>query len=54
MLDNGKLRHSLATLEGEQDFKFVYRALLSFLAHPSLPPSLFSCLQFPYLLNIPI
>ena len=26
---NGMLRHSLATLEGEQDFIFLYRALLS-------------------------
>ena len=26
---NGMLRHSLATLEGEQDFLFLYRALLS-------------------------
>ena len=27
--ENGMLRHSLATLEGEQDFIFLYRALLS-------------------------
>ena len=41
--NNGKLRHPLATLEGEHVFIFFYRALQLFLPlPPSLPPSLFS------------
>ena len=42
---NGMLRHSLATLEGEQDLNFLYRALLSSEGSPlSLSRSLLSLL----------
>ena len=40
--DNGMLRHSLATLKGEQDFKIFYRALIPRICPLSLFEGFFS------------